>query len=148
MKFLIISATPRSATHQREDGSYVTVLPAAKVTTLQPLQEAESLESLVQTEKLTAYQRPAPVSPPTPRVPAAIENWRAKAVLSIAGLLPAVEAALQAMPEPGRTVALAAWTGGAEIHRQGPTVAAAIAALQLDAAQVDAMFIQAAALEV
>lgn len=90
-----------------------------------------------------------PVAPPEPVVvPQEIANWRAKAVLSLAGILPSVEAALNALEDPAKTVALSAWNGGAEVHRNGPTVAAAIAMLGLTDAQVDAMFIQAAALQV
>ena len=87
-------------------------------------------------------------SPPPPPVPGEIANWRAKAVLGLAGLLPAVEAALNAMPEPARTVALAAWNGGADLARNGPTVLALSATLGLTDAQVDDMFRQASALEV
>ncbi len=90
---------------------------------------------------------PAPPAPPAP-VPGEIANWRAKAVLELAGLLTAVEAALYAMPEPARTVALAAWNGGADLARNGPTVLAIAPVLNLTDSQVDDMFRQAAALEV
>jgi len=90
---------------------------------------------------------PVPSPPPAP-VPGEITNWRAKAVLGLAGMLTAVEAALDAMPEPNRTVALAAWNGGADLARNGPTVLALSATLGLTDAQVDDLFRQAAALEV
>ena len=90
---------------------------------------------------------PAPPPPPPP-VPGEIANWRAKAVLELAGLLVGVETALDAMPEPARTVALAAWNGGAALARNGPTVLALAPALGLTDAQVDDMFRQADALEV
>ena len=90
---------------------------------------------------------PVPLPPPPP-VPGEIANWRAKAVLGLAGMLPAVENALNAMPEPARTVALAAWNGGADLARNGPTVLALSATLGLTDAQVDDMFRQASALEV
>ena len=88
---------------------------------------------------------PAPPAPPQP-VPGEIANWRAKAVLGLAGMLPAVEKALNAMPEPARTIALAAWNGGADLARNGPTVLAIAPVLNLTDAQVDDMFRQAAAL--
>ena len=69
-------------------------------------------------------------------------------MLGLAGLLPAVEAALDAMPEPARTVAIAAWNGGADLARSGPTVLALSTTLGLTDDQVDDMFRQAAALEV
>jgi len=59
-----------------------------------------------------------------------------------------VEAALYAMPEPARTVALHAWNGGAALARNGPTVLALVPVLGLTDAQVDDMFRQADALEV
>jgi len=90
---------------------------------------------------------PAPPPPPPP-VPGEIANWRAKAVLGLAGMLSAVEAALNAMPEPARTVAIAAWNGGADLARSGPTVLALSTTLGLTDDQVDDMFRQAAALEV
>jgi hypothetical protein len=90
---------------------------------------------------------PPPPAPPAP-VPGEIANWRAKAVLGLAGLLPAVEVALNAVPEPNRTVALAAWNGGADLARNGPTVLALAATLGLTDAQVDDLFRQASALEV
>ena len=42
-----------------------------------------------------------------------IANWRAQAVLSIAGFLPAVDSALDALSEPAKTVGLAVleWRG-------------------------------------
>ena len=81
-------------------------------------------------------------------LPETIANWRAKAVLALAGLIPAVELALDSMPEPGRTVARYAWDGGADLARNGPTVLALAAALGLTDEQLDAMFTQAASLEV
>ena len=91
-----------------------------------------------------------PPEPPVvlPSVPGEIANWRAKAVLGLAGLLAAVVTALDAMQEPARTVALAAWNGGADLARNGPTVLALAPVLGLTDAQVDDMFRQAAALEV
>ena len=81
-------------------------------------------------------------------VPDTITNWRAKAVLTLHGLLGAVESALDSLPEPDRTVALAAWNGNADFVRNGPTVLALAQILSLTGDQLDAMFIQAAALEV
>jgi hypothetical protein len=88
------------------------------------------------------------VKHPLVPVPGKIANWRAKAVLGMAGLLSSVEAALNAMAEPARTVALAAWNGGADLARNGPTVLALAQVLGLNDDQVDDMFRQAAALEV
>lgn len=85
---------------------------------------------------------------PEAPMPTEIPNWRAKAVLELAGLLPTVEAMLAAMTGPEGVVARAAWTAGAPLSRSGPTVLALTQQLGLTDAQVDAMFRQAVALEV
>ena len=148
MKLLVLRATKTTATHTK-DGSFFRILDTetATVFTNTPPTEAESVAALAESLGLEPYTYVAP-APPEPKVPNSIANWRAKAVLSLAGILPSVEAALNALEEPAKTVALSAWNGGAEVHRKGPTVATAIAVLGLTDAQVDAMFLQAAALRV
>jgi len=89
-----------------------------------------------------------PVHVPAVVVPQSIANWRAKAAIELAGLTSAVETAMQALDEPARTVALSAWSNGAELARRGPTVLALAAALGLTAAQVDALFVTGASLTV
>jgi hypothetical protein len=64
------------------------------------------------------------------------------------GLLPTVDAAIAALPEPERTVATLAWGGDARLARRGKTVLGLAAALGLSSAQVDQLFIAADALEV
>jgi hypothetical protein len=86
--------------------------------------------------------------PLPPRVPREIANWRARAVLEIAGLLPAVEAVIAAMTGPEAIIVRHAWQSAAPLARRGPTVAALAPALGLTADQVDAMFIQAESLSV
>ena len=87
--------------------------------------------------------------PPVPVIiPSEIANWRARAVLEIAGLLPSVETALAALTGDEGIVARAAWNSGAPFLREGPTVTSLAAALSLSSGQVDAMFLQAAALTV
>ena len=110
----------------------------------------DSIEDFLPTIGLESVEEHEfPVAPPEPVVvPQEIANWRARAVLEIAGLLPKVEAALASLTGDAGVVARAAWNGGSEIHRHGPTVAAAIAALGLTDAQVDEMFRQGAALHV
>ncbi len=148
MKLLVLRTTKTSATHTK-DGAFFRILDTETTTifTNTPPTEAESVAALAESLGLESYTYVAP-APPAPKVPSVIANWRAQAVLSIAGILPAVDAALDSLPEPSRTIALAAWNGGAEVHRNGPTVAAAIAALGLSDAEVDAMFLQAASLQV
>jgi hypothetical protein len=87
--------------------------------------------------------------PPEPVViPYEIANWRARAVLEIAGLLPTVDAAIAALTGDAGIVARAAWNSGAPFVRNGPTVTALSSALGLTSAQVDAMFLQAESLDV
>jgi hypothetical protein len=59
-----------------------------------------------------------------------------------------VETALAALTGDEGIVARAAWNSGAPFLREGPTVTALAAALSLSSGQVDAMFLQAAALTV
>ena len=83
-----------------------------------------------------------------PQVPHEIANWRARAVLEIAGLLPTVEALIAAMEGEAGVVVRMAWERGSPLVRDGATVTALAAQLNLTSEQIDAMFIQAAALEV
>ncbi|MDP3850088.1 MAG: hypothetical protein Q8Q59_06280 [Luteolibacter sp.] len=86
--------------------------------------------------------------PLPPRVPREIPNWRAKAVLATMGQLTVVEAAIQAMPEPERTIVSLAWGGDAKLARSGKTVLMLAPMLGLSSAEVDALFIAAEAIEV
>lgn len=88
------------------------------------------------------------LSTPAPKVPSTIANWRAKAVIELHGLTSQVEAALAAMEGETGITARAAWNGNADFARHGATVTALATTLSLTPAQLDAMFIQAAALEV
>ena len=90
----------------------------------------------------------ATLPPAPPRVPREIPNWRAKVILAGMGLLPSVEAAIAALPEPDRTVASLAWGGDAKLARRGKTVLGLAAALGLSSDQIDQLFIAAEALEV
>ncbi len=85
---------------------------------------------------------------PPPRIPREVELWQAKSIMDSMGLIPQVEAAIAAMPDAASTVVTCAWSGNARLTRRGPTVAALAPALGLTAEQLDAMFVQAAALVV
>ena len=136
------AALARTAAVEAELAAALTALETA--TTQKDEAVASHAAAMQQITDLTLQLEPYLNPPPS----LLIENWRAKAVLSLAGLLPAVEAALAAMPEPERTVALYAWNGGAPLDRHGSTVLAIATALALTDAQVDAMFAQAASFEV
>jgi hypothetical protein len=107
----------------------------------------EPVTALVDAGDYGEHAEPAP-PPPPPVIPFEIANWRARAVLEIAGLLPTVETALEAIAGEAGIVARAAWSQGAPFVRSGATVAALSAALGLTSEQVDAMFLQAAGLTV
>lgn len=100
---------------------------------------AASLQALIDRREL-------PVLPP--RVPREIAQWRARTVLDLAGLLPAVESTIAALTGPGAGIVRHAWQSAAPLARHGPTVSVLAPALGLTDEQVDAMFIQAAELEV
>lgn len=87
--------------------------------------------------------------PPMPaRVPREVPNWRVKVILSSMGMLDRVDAFIDSLPEPQRAVAFHAWNGDARISRKSATVAALASAMQLTDEQLDAMFMQAEALEI
>jgi hypothetical protein len=74
--------------------------------------------------------------------PDVVSRFQAKAALSAAGLLPAVEAAL-ADADP---IAQLAWAEAIEFRRNSPTILGLAAALGLTSAQVDDLFHAAAAI--
>ena len=85
-------------------------------------------------------------APPAPRVPAAVTMRQARLALFSAGLLSAVDTAIDALPEPQRTAARIEWDYSNELQRSNPLVAALTPALGLTSDQVDALFIAASAL--
>lgn len=135
----IFRATNNKPTHVRASDSVQGVLHAhADTVNVRPL------SALVDPSDFTLL----PVAPPPVFIPQEIANWRARAVLEIAGLLATVETALDALPGNAGIVARAAWNSGAPFVRNGPTVVALSAALSLTSEQVDNLFLQAAALSV
>ena len=95
---------------------------------------------------------PAPVDLPDPvevvSVPSAVAVWRVKAVLSIMGIKEQIDAAIEGLPEPNKTIAGMAWNAGTTIDRSSLLVASIAQIVQLTSAQVDQIFIQAEALPV
>ena len=85
---------------------------------------------------------------PVPPVPLEIANWRARAVLKLAGLITDVESQLAVMPGTDGIVARTAWESGSPLVRNGTTVRLLATKLGLTDQQVDDMFRQAAALQV
>lgn len=91
------------------------------------------------------YFAPIIDTPPTP-VPAAVTMRQARIALYGAGLLASVDTAIDALPEPTKTLARIEWEYSNELQRGNALVAALTPALGLTSAQVDALFIQAATL--
>ena len=81
--------------------------------------------------------------PAGPSVPAVVSKFQAKAALLQAGLLEQTES-LMAQAD---AVARLAWDNAQEFRRNSPTVLAMGAALGLDAAALDQLFITAAGIE-
>lgn len=80
---------------------------------------------------------------PGAAVPAVVSKFQAKAALLQAGLLAQTES-LMAQAD---AVSRLAWDNAQEFRRQSPTVLAMGAALGLDAAALDALFVTAAGIE-
>lgn len=81
--------------------------------------------------------------PSEPYIPFSVTPFQAKAALFQAGLLPSVQAAIAA----ASPIAQLAWSDATEFTRDSPTIASLSAQLGLSSAQVDALFIAAAAIE-
>lgn len=88
-----------------------------------------------------------PTSPPV-RLPCphSVTMRQARLALLGVGLLDDVETAISAMSEPAKSAALIEWNVSNDLLRGNPLVAALGPALGLSDAQVDALFIAAAAL--
>jgi hypothetical protein len=71
---------------------------------------------------------------------------QARLALLAAGLLPMVDAAINALPDPPRTAARIEWDYSNEVHRDKPFVQMLGGALGLTAEQLDNLFTQAAQL--
>lgn len=91
---------------------------------------------------------PAPPAPPAPPVvPAAVTMRQARLALLGAGLLDDVDAAIASIPdETTRRAAQIEWEFSNEVQRNNSFTALLGAGLGMSSAQIDALFIQAAAL--
>ena len=88
---------------------------------------------------------PAPPEPPV--VPSAVTRRQAKQALAINGLIASVQIAIDAIPNATqRALMQIEWDDSQEFQRNRPAVIAIGTAVGLDAAGIDALFIQAAAL--
>ena len=93
-------------------------------------------------ESLSDYVPPTTVE----AGPHEVTMRQARLALLAAGKLSGVEAAIASLPEPHRTAASIEWEYSNALQRSNPFVAQLGAALGLDAAGIDALFIAAAKL--
>ena len=80
------------------------------------------------------------------RVPEAVTMRQARLALHASGLLASVQPAITALPEPQRTQAQIEWDYSNGLERGNAFVATLGAALGLNAAGIDALFVQASQL--
>jgi hypothetical protein len=83
---------------------------------------------------------------PAPVVPVSISMRQARLALLQAGLLSAVEAAINDLTEPDKSAARIEWEYATEMRRDHALIAALAAEMQLSEQQIDGLFIAAAAL--
>ena len=86
-----------------------------------------------------------PPAPPVP-TPSSVTMRQARLALLASGKLALVDAAIETLPEPQRAQAQIEWEFASEILRASPLVGVMGAALSLDAAALDELFVEAAAL--
>jgi hypothetical protein len=69
--------------------------------------------------------------------------WRMRAVMELAGLKGQIDALIEALPQPDKTIALAAWEYGNTVSSISPFVKGIQSALSLTDKQVFDFFVQA-----
>ena len=77
-------------------------------------------------------------------VPKEVTMRQARLALLAAGKLAGVDAAIASMPEPQKTAASIEWEYGNALQRSNPFVSQLGAALGIDSAGIDALFVEAA----
>lgn len=88
------------------------------------------------------------VWPVEPTVPVEVYAWRLRLSTQISGLKPSIDALLENLPDPEKTIAKEAWNAGVTIRRDSPLVAQLAGALSLTDEQVDNLFLEANAIEI
>lgn len=81
-----------------------------------------------------------------PKAPTEVTMRQARLALADAGLLPAVDAAIEGMQEPQKTAARIEWEYSGTVQRNKPLVLALAPALGLTETQLDELFVRAATL--
>lgn len=91
-------------------------------------------------------EAPVPPTPPIPPTPV-VTMAQARIALTTAGLFNTIDAGLQALPEPQRTVALIAWEYAPTVSRTGALVTTLSKQFGMTEKQLDDLFTAAAAIE-
>lgn len=76
-----------------------------------------------------------------------VELWRIKGVLTLMGRVNEVDAAIEQLPEPKRTLARFVWTGGNVLNSESDTVKFVQSVLGLTDEEKDSIFEQAEAIK-
>ena len=95
---------------------------------------------------LSAGGVPEPALPEPPYVPSVVSMRQARLALLGAGLLASVDAAIDSLPSPQKEAARIEWEYATEVQRVSGLVPMMGAALGLDDAALDALFVAAVAL--
>lgn len=96
--------------------------------------------------KLSSGTWTPPPAPPPPGPPTVVTMRQARLALLQAGKLAAVAPAIAALPSPAKEAAQIEWEYSTEVQRSWPLVQALAPALGMTNADLDALFIAAAAL--
>ncbi len=83
---------------------------------------------------------------PAPSVPVAVSMRQARLALLQAGHLQGVEAAISGLPSPQKEAARIEWEYATEVRRDSPLLAMLADSLELESAELDALFLAGAAL--
>lgn len=117
---------------------------------IKPEHHAALIEGQAAGKQIAADETGYPIlidPPPAPLfVPRVVTMRQARLALLGAGLLQQVDQAISALPEPQQSAARIEWDYSSEVHRDRAFVQQLGEALGLSDEQLDALFIQAAAL--
>lgn len=98
------------------------------------------------TIEIKQYWSPVEPEPYVPPVPRVLTMRQARLVLFTAGLINAVQTAIDSLPSPDKEKAQIEWDYSNEVQRHNGFVAALGPALGLSEAQIDALFVTGATL--
>ena len=129
--------------HVVENGVVVNTVEVESLGVLPGLVVAQGNEGIGWSFDGHAFTAPPP---PPPVIPQSVTMRQARLALHANGLLASVQPAITALPEPQRTQAQIEWDYSNGLERGNAFVATLGAALGLNAAGIDALFVQAAQL--